>query len=72
MHHFIDRVAHAVQQRSVSHELFPVGHSDVLAHKHGVARFTVLESQPGAVTIAAGGRTLLAEPLELARAVLDV
>jgi hypothetical protein len=72
MHLFIDRVAHAVQQRSVSHELFPVGHSDVLAHRHGVARFTVLDSQPGAVTISAGGRTLRADPFELAKAVLDV
>jgi hypothetical protein len=72
MHHFIDRVAHAVQQRSVTHELFPVGHEDVLAHKDGVARFRVLDSRPGAVTIAAGGRTLRAEPIELAKAVLDV
>jgi hypothetical protein len=71
MYDFVDRLAHAVQQRAVTHELFAPGQQEWLATRAGATRFTVIDSRPDEVTISAGGETLTVEPLRLAMAVLD-
>jgi hypothetical protein len=67
----LDRVATALDDDDVSHELFPVGLTDWLLDGDDVAKFEVLESRPGAVTVAVDGDRRTFAPDELARAGRD-